>query len=125
MKPVRYVAVAVLACIATFLFLRYVVSPSDLYGRELYSADDARSLAATSSLSSQVTPSPTPDLSLPASGPSPSSVSNSDVVYLAGKGKKTFHKTPTCSGMKDPIAIPFSETRGMNPCKKCFPDGSV
>ena len=125
MKPVRYLSVAVLACIATFLFLRYVVSPSDFYGRELYSAEEVSAITASISFDASPAPSQTapakPDVMESPLASVSNAVSDPETVYIAGEGKQTYHKTPTCSGMKNAIAIPFSQTEGMKACKKCFP----
>lgn len=47
----------------------------------------------------------------------------SGTVYVAGSGNgKKYHSTPTCSNMKDPVALTQSEAeaRGYTPCKKCY-----
>lgn len=44
------------------------------------------------------------------------------VVYGTKSGKR-YHKTPSCSNMKDPIEMTLSEaqSRGLTPCKRCKP----
>lgn len=47
----------------------------------------------------------------------------SGTVYVAGSGKgKKYHRTATCSNMKDPVPLTQSEAeaRGYTPCKKCY-----
>lgn len=44
-----------------------------------------------------------------------------DTVYATKTGSK-YHKSPTCSGMNDPMELTLSEAEemGYTPCKRCY-----
>ena len=44
-------------------------------------------------------------------------------MWIAGSGNGTkYHSNPNCSNMKNPVEISLSEaqSRGYDPCKKCY-----
>lgn len=47
----------------------------------------------------------------------------SGMVYIAGSGNGSkYHSSPSCSNMKNPVALTQAEaeSRGYTPCKKCY-----
>lgn len=65
------------------------------------------------------TPEPTPK---PTPEPEPVTQNTSQQVYIAGSGKgKRYHRNPSCSRMKNPIAISIEEaqSRGYTSCSNC------
>lgn len=79
------------------------VAPLELLDPETTVSSDARSLPGAD-------PTPTPAQS--AAG---------DVVWVSQSGTK-YHRTPSCSGMKNPKELTLSQaqSKGYTPCKRCY-----
>ena len=52
----------------------------------------------------------------------PSRQATETMVWIPTHGGTKYHKTSSCSGMKEPEQVPVSEAkaRGFEPCKKCY-----